>query len=67
MLCDGYLRHFNYSYFCNYDNLFILLHLFDNCSEIYPFEHKQLVDLLFIFLDESAMDVQRRPMFNGVY
>ena len=36
-------------------------------SEIYPFEHKKLVDLLFIFPDESAMDVQRRPAFNGVY
>jgi hypothetical protein len=33
----------------------------------YPFEHKQLVDLLFIFPVELAMDVQRRLVFNGVY
>ena len=36
-------------------------------NEIYPFEQKKLVDLLFIFPDESAMDVQRRSAFNGVY
>jgi hypothetical protein len=37
------------------------------CYCNYPFLHKKLVELLFIFLDESAMDVQRRPMFNEVY
>jgi hypothetical protein len=30
-----------------------------SCYCNYPFEHKQLVDLLFISRDESAMDVQR--------
>jgi hypothetical protein len=38
-----------------------------SCYCNYLFEHKQLVDLLFISLYESAMDVQRRPTFNGVY
>ena len=47
--------------------IYLFLHIFDMRREIYPFEHKKLVDLLFIFPDESAMDVQRRSAFNGVY
>jgi hypothetical protein len=38
-----------------------------SCYCNYPFEHKQFVDLLFISPDESAMDVQDRLAFSGVY
>jgi hypothetical protein len=71
-MCDGHLDLLinsccvmDISDFLTIDVIIIMRIYSRYCN--YPFELKQLVDLLFISPDESTMDVQRRLAFNGVY